>query len=554
MTETKPQIAYFSAEIAISPSLHTYSGGLGVLAGDHIKASADLGLPLCAITLLYKEGYFKQRMDEDGRQREHYPRFEPHPLLERLPVKITLPLRGRDLTLAAWRYSYRGQQGHEVPVYFLDSDLPENKPEDRIITLRLYSGDKNHRILQEAVLGFGGIRLLDTLGLLNDIETFHMNEGHAAFLTLELLRRAGGDEEAVRRRCLFTTHTPVPAGHDHFSVERCRNLLNDLLPTGLKLPSLVLNSRLHMTELGLHFSRAANAVSRLHQSTAQAQFPMFSFDYVTNGVYHPYWVGKLYRELFDRRFTGWRQKPDLLLSVDELSAEELWHAHQGQKAFLLDYANAQTQRSLSEEVLTIGFARRAAAYKRARLIFRDLDRLVRIGQGRIQLIFAGKAHPRDEKGKAILQEIYQNAQKLFGKVKVIFLENYNLWLGRLITSGVDVWLNTPLRPNEASGTSGMKAALNGTPNLSILDGWWAEACRPGENGWAIGDPDHPDDDADADALYRLLEEEVIPAYYEKRDYWSYLMRESIKTGVQFTAHRMVREYAQKFYHIKPKAH
>ncbi len=540
------KIAYFSAEIGISSGLPTYSGGLGVLAGDHIKAAADGEVPLCAVTLLYKEGYFKQRIDEDGNQSETYPRFDPDPVLKKLPVKFILPLQGHDVKIQAWQYTYTGLTGHKIPIYLLDTDFEGNRLEDRIISLRLYSGDKNHRILQEAILGFGGIRLLDALGI-NAIQTYHMNEGHCSFLTLELLRKFKGQEAKVRRQCVFTTHTPVPAGHDHFAMGRCRKLLDGLIPENLKLPSLVQNSRLHMTELGLYFSRASNGVSKLHGSVARDQFPDFKISHITNGVYHNYWVGKPFRELYDRIFPDWRMNPEQLLRIDDVSNDDLLMAHRSQKQFLLGYANSQVQKALSLDVLTIGFARRAAAYKRARLIFRDMERLIEIGHGKIQIIFAGKAHPRDDLGKDILKDIVGKANRLFGQVKVVFLENYNMWLGRLITSGVDVWLNTPLRPHEASGTSGMKATLNGIPNLSVLDGWWAEACRDGVNGWAIGTDTNSDDEKDADYLYTTLEEQVIPIYYGNRSAWLNLMREAIKTGVQFTAHRMIHEYNRQMY-------
>lgn len=546
LANTKCTIAYFSAEIGISDSLPTYSGGLGVLAGDHIKAAADEDLSMCAITLLYREGYFRQRLDEDGNQTETYPRFDPEPLLTRLPNKFTLRLRDRDVWIQAYQYIHRGQDGHEISIYFLDTEIEENFEDDRIITLRLYSGDKDHRILQEAILGFGGIKFLESQGFSN-IDTYHMNEGHSSFLTLALLDKYKGDRQAVRKHCHFTTHTPVPAGHDQFAVERCEKLLRGLLPNNLELPSLVKNRRFHMTELGLYFSRTANGVSKLHGDVAKAQFPDFNIGHVTNGVYHPYWVGKAMRERFDQHLPGWRKDATRLLEIDKLTDQELLETHLSQKKFLLGYSNSQTQKALSEKILTIGFARRAASYKRALLILKDHQRLIQIGQGQIQIVFAGKAHPNDYAGKEILKDIVRNANQLFGRVKVTFLENYNLWLGRLITSGVDVWLNTPLRPNEASGTSGMKAAFNGIPNLSILDGWWAEGCRHGENGWAIGSPDAPDDDRDAEDLYRILEMEVIPSYYGRKEHWISLMRESIKTGVEFSAQRMIRDYQNKYY-------
>ncbi|MBN4080796.1 alpha-glucan family phosphorylase [Caldithrix abyssi] len=547
MTDTIITIAYFSAEIGISASLPTYSGGLGVLAGDHIKASADVGLPMCAVTLLYKEGYFKQRIDEDGNQSETYPSFDPYPMLKKLPEKFILKLRERDVWIQAYEYRFKGQNGHEIPIYFLDTDVEDNFADDKIITLRLYSGDKDHRILQEAILGFGGIQLLENLGINDDIETYHMNEGHCSFLTLGLLEKYGSDQEEVRKRCHFTTHTSVEAGHDHFARERCEKLLHGLLPNNLELPSLIQNGRWHMTELGLHFSRSANGVSKLHEKVAGDQFPDFKIDSITNGVYHPYWIGKEMCELYTNYMPGWKTHPKLLLNVDYIPDDELWKMHQSHKHFLLGYANSQTGKALAEDILTLGFARRAAEYKRARLIFQDLNRLVEIGHGKLQIIFAGKAHPQDNLGKAIIKDIVEKANELYGKVKVVFLENYNMWLGKLITSGVDVWVNTPLRPNEASGTSGMKAALNGIPNLSILDGWWAEACNHNVNGWGIGTHENADDEKDANDLYHILENNIMPTYYDDRIKWISIMKEAVKTGVDFSAHRMVKDYQNKFY-------
>jgi len=496
---------------------------------------------------LYKEGYCRQRVDEEGQQTETYPRFDPDPLLKELPVNLTLSLEGREVSIRAWEYRHKGLTGHEIPVFLLDTDIDSNNHEDRMITLRLYSGDKNHRILQEAILGFGGVKLLEDLGI-TEIETYHMNEGYCSFVTLQLLKKFGNIEE-VRKRCIFTTHTSISAGHDHYSLERCRNLLDSLIPDSLPLPEIVKNDRLHMTELGLYFSRTANGVSRLHGKVAQKMFPDFKIGHITNGVYHVGWIGKSFRELFDRRLPGWRENPELLFRIDEVSDEELEGAHRSQKHFLLGYANSQTQKALSMDLLTIGFARRAAKYKRANLFFNDLERLITLGQGKLQIIFAGKAHPNDKEGKEILREIVKNANKLFGKVKVTFLENYNIWLGRIITSGVDLWMNTPLRPQEASGTSGMKASFNGIPNLSTLDGWWAEAARNGVNGWIFGDPENPDDEKDANHLYDVLDREVIPTFYNNHEQWLSMMRESIKTGIQFTANRMVQEYAEKYYRI-----
>ncbi|MEC9456930.1 MAG: alpha-glucan family phosphorylase [Candidatus Neomarinimicrobiota bacterium] len=549
MIEHQYDIAYFSAEIGISSSLPTYSGGLGVLAGDHIKASGDIGLNMCAITLLYREGYFKQRIDEDGIQTETYPRFDPYPLLTKLNVRFTLRLRGRDVWIQVYRFDYAGHGDQVVPIYFLDTDVEENIKDDRIISQRLYSGNKDHRILQEAILGFGGASLLDALAQ-KTIKKYHMNEGHCSFLVLHLLEKFNSDIGKVKSLCHFTTHTPVPAGHDHFSENRVKKLLRGLLPENLELPSLVQNGRLHMTELGLYFSRTANGVSALHGNVAQDQFPWSNIDFITNGVHHSYWMGSPFKRVYDQYISEWRAKPESLFEIDDIADDVIWNAHQEQKRYLLGYANSQVSKALDGDTLTIGFARRAATYKRAQLLFYDMERLESLGAEKIQVIFSGKAHPKDAEGKEIIRQIVSRSKAMFGKVKIIYLENYNMWLGRMITSGVDVWLNTPLRPNEASGTSGMKATLNGVPNLSVLDGWWAEGCKNGVNGWAVGDPEHPDDDKDANHLYSVLENSVIPTFYNDRNKWISMMKEAIKTSVDFTAHRMIMEYNQKFYQEK----
>ena len=542
------EIAYFSAEIGISSSIPTYSGGLGVLAGDHIKAAGDAGISMCAITLLYKEGYFKQRIDEEGVQTETYPRFDPDPLIKQMDLNFSIQLRNRKVFIQVFKFEYVADSGDRVPIFFLDTDTDKNIDEDRFITHRLYSGDKDHRILQESVLGFGGIKLLQKLEQ-NSIKTYHMNEGHCSFLVLSLLRHFKGDADKVKSLCHFTTHTPVPAGHDHFSLDRTKNILNDFIPDDIVLPSIEKSQRLHMTELGLHFSRSANGVSELHGDVAQNQFPWASIGFITNGVHHSYWMGTTFKNIFDKYLPGWRLDPDKLLEIDSVPDQILLEAHLSRKKRLLTYANSQTGKALDMETLTIGFARRSATYKRAQLLFNDLEKLRLLGHKKIQIIYSGKAHPKDTGGKELIRQIVTKAKSLFGSIKIIYLENYDMWLGRLITSGVDVWLNTPLRPNEASGTSGMKATLNGVPNLSILDGWWAEGCDHKVNGWAIGDPNHPDDQKDAEHLYYLLENQIIPMFYDNKKKWIGIMKQAIKTGVRFTAFRMINEYKNQYYKV-----
>ena len=539
------QIAYFSAEIGISSNLPTYSGGLGVLAGDHIKSAADLGINMIAISLLYKEGYFKQIIDQEGKQKEVYPKFIPEPLLTQLDQIFSIELNGKEIYIKASIYNHTSINGNKIPIYFLDTDIPENDIETCEITLRLYSGDNKHRIFQEAVLGFGGMKLLDVLGE-NKIVKYHMNEGHCSFLVLDLLKKFNDDVEKVRSKCHFTTHTPVPAGHDQFEFKLVKEILGDLVSKELPLPSMQHN-KFHMTELGLYFSNSANGVSKLHGDVAQKQFPWKNIGYVTNGVHHYTWVSNAFMALFNEFFPNWQTKPELLFEIDKVDSNLLWNAHFNAKTDLLHYANSQLSKALDPNILTIGFARRAATYKRAQLIFRDAQRLVELGAGKIQLIFSGKAHPNDKEGKELIHGIIKNAREFEGKIKIIYLENYNMWLGKLITTGVDVWLNTPLRPNEASGTSGMKSALNGIPNLSILDGWWEEGCKNKINGWSIGTSKDADDESDASSLYDVLEKEVIPAFYEDKNRWISIMKNSIKTGVDFTSQRMLIDYQKLYY-------
>jgi len=541
-------VAYFSAEIGISVSLPTYSGGLGVLAGDHLKAAGDIGIKICGISLLYREGYFKQHINENGFQTETYPRFDPAPLLKKVNISFSIILRKRKVKIQVYQFDYVAKNGHIVPIFFLDTDTEVNNIQDRYITNRLYSGDEDHRILQEAILGFGGLGLLENLNQSN-ISTYHMNEGHCSFLVLGLLHQFKGNVEKVKSLCHFTTHTPVPAGHDIFPFKRVKNILDDYIPDDLELPSIKKNGRLHMTELGLSFSRSANGVSRLHGDVAQNQFTWAEIGYITNGVHHSYWMGTDLKNLFDKYLRGWREDPTQLLKVDTIPNNELFEAHQIRKKYLLGFANSQLGQALDVKTFTVGFARRAATYKRAQLLFYNMDKFLQIGHGKIQVVFSGKAHPKDQGGKEIIQDIVSKAGSVSDSVKIVFLENYNMWLGRLITSGVDLWLNTPLRPNEASGTSGMKATLNGVPNFSVLDGWWEEGCQDGINGWAIGDPNQPDDSKDAEHLYYLIENQVIPMYYDHREKWIYMMKQAIKTGVDFTAFRMLNEYKNNYYKV-----
>lgn len=534
--------AYFSAEIGFTSNVPTYSGGLGVLAGDHLKSAADEGLPLFGVTLLYRQGYFRQHIDRDGWQTESYPSFQPDPLLERLDQVVHMKLYGRDVRVGIWRTHVVGLRGHRVPILFLDTDLEENAPEDRGITCRLYGGDLELRLLQEAVLGFAGMR---AVGLVYpEVRSVHLNEGHTAFAPLERLM-SGIPLDEIRRTCHFTTHTPVPAGHDVFPYDMAERALGEQLPSNIR--DLAGHDSLSMSILALTLSGSSNGVSKLHGEVSREMFPDFEIGHVTNGVHHTTWVSQPVAELFDRELPGWRGDPELLKAATELPDAALLDAHHRAKRQLLLYANDMTNLGFADSVLTIGFARRAAAYKRATLLFRDPERLARICGRRVQFIFAGKAHPRDEAGHRIIQAVVQAGLALGSRVRVGFLANYTMWTGHLLTSGVDVWLNNPRRPHEASGTSGMKASLNGVPNASIADGWWAEGAKDGTNGWVIGGTDGANDDDDADSLYRTLEERIVPSYYERQSEWVGMMKQAIATGAFFTGTRMIREYRERYY-------
>ncbi len=565
----KRTVGYFSAEFGIHECLPIYSGGLGVLAGDHIKAASDLNVPLVAVGLIYRRGYFRQHIDAEGRQQEEYPELHPAERGIRLaqdatgqPLQVTIPVDGRQIHIRVWRADVG-----RVPLLLLDTDIEGNEEVDRWITSHLYGGDRDTRIKQEIVLGMGGFRVLAALGY-NDIQTYHLNEGHAAFLCLEAIRQnrlAGESFEWARAKAagniVFTTHTPVAAGHDTFAPELMGKYLGQyagaelrcdfgqLMQLGGARPGV---PGFSMTELALNVSRAANGVSARHGIVSRALFPGRPIDSITNGVHHLTWTSPVTRRLFDDCLPGWRERPDRLAEAEDIPDAALERAHQENKDLLMAHLNTVQQRvEFDPAHLTLGFARRFATYKRAGLLFSDLARLSKLAKRGLQLIVAGKAHPQDEDGKRLIQEVVRLCEEQH--INATFVEDYDLRLGRLLTAGVDVWLNTPRRPLEASGTSGMKATLNGVPNLSVLDGWWVEG-YDGTNGWAIG----PDEEAlnsttrdedDAADLYHLLEQSLIPEFYEGRGPWLQRMKRAIATSAQFTSHRMVTDYSRRYYRL-----
>ena len=551
------RVAYFSMEIALRSEIPTYSGGLGVLAGDTMRSAADLDLPMVGVTLASRAGYFRQEI-VDGRQVEQSDTWQPEKWTQRLPAKVALQIASREVWVGAWLYTVEGHRGGAVPVILLDTDLPENQAGDRELTHYLYGGDETYRLKQEMVLGIGGVRMLGALGLA--IRKYHLNEGHAALLTLELLRRlahspqeAGSpglryDVPAVRQRCVFTTHTPVEAGHDQFPYELADRLLGAFVDAA-ELRRLAGTERLNMTQLALNLSEHVNGVARRHAEVSRRMFPGYAVHAITNGV-HPWtWACDSFRRLYDAHLPRWCHEPELLVRADRIPDEELRQAHAEAKGALLEHVRRGSGTALDPALPVFGFARRMTPYKRADLLFSDLERLKAIARRQpFQIVLAGKAHPRDGGGKQLIERLHAWAQELQDALPVVFIPNYGMDLARLLVSGVDVWLNTPLRPLEASGTSGMKAALNGVPNLSVPDGWWAEGLIEGVTGWGVGGEADADNARDAAALYDRLAQQVLPLYYGDRFGWTAVMKGAItRNASYFNSHRMMRRYAVEAY-------
>jgi starch phosphorylase len=586
LTPQKRLVAYFTMEIALENAMPSYSGGLGVLAGDTIRAAADIRLPMVAVSLLYREGYFTQVLADDGSQREEPVEWKVEDFLTEEAARVTVPLENRRVELRCWRYDAKGVRGYEVPIYFLDADLPSNDERDRNLTGSLYGGDPYYRLCQEVLLGIGGVRMLRALGYA-ELSRYHMNEGHAALLTLELLGEEaekagresirGEDIDKVRSKCVFTTHTPVPAGHDRFPMEfltrafpeqqdfldlkdaSSAELLRRVLQAETNFPDLQdaakRGASVNMTHLALNMSMYVNGVAKLHGEVSRRMFPHFPIEAITNGVHAATWTASAFQQTFDRYIPSWREDNYSLRGALGLPQEEVWSSHLLAKNELFEEVQKKTGLRLDPDVFTIGFARRATGYKRADLILSDLDRLREIAKagGKFQIVYAGKAHPNDGGGKELIRKIFRAKKALKKTVQVVFLDNYNMEVGGKITAGVDLWLNTPQFPLEASGTSGMKAALNGVPSLSILDGWWVEGHIEGVTGWAIGSLRHSGDEsldnqADAESLYDKLEHIILPMFYnEPHKYLSVMQHAIAINGSFFNTQRMVQQYITDAY-------
>jgi|SRR5579863_2657950 len=557
---TRTHIAYFTMEIAIRPEIHTYSGGLGILAGDTARSAAELELPLVFVSLASRAGYFRQQIAADGQQTEAPDPWNVEGCCLPLRAMVAVEIENRPVWVRPWLYLHAAPHGHQVPILLLDTGLDQNTGDDRHLTDQLYGGDDAYRLKQEIILGIGGIRLLRALGF--DIHTYHLNEGHAALLTLDLLHQwrvspddlaPGGepyDIPEVRSRCVFTTHTPVEAGHDRFSYDLFERLLPGFVDQGT-LKHLAGSDSLNMTRLALNLSDYVNGVARRHAETTERMFPGYRIHAVTNGVHLGTWAHAGFARLYDANFPHWRHEPELLIRALQLPDDAIWGCHHGAKNDLIQLARTATGIALDPDTLTIGFARRMTGYKRPLLLFDELDRLTAIaGKYPTQLVLAGKAHPRDGEGKEAIRRIHELARALKGKLTCVFLPGYDMRVASTLVAGADLWLNTPLPPMEASGTSGMKAALNGVLNFSVLDGWWIEACIDGVNGWSIGEaPANAANEGEAAAsLYDKLEYTILPLFYTDRARWCAMMKQAIGTIPSFfNTHRMMRRYAAEAY-------
>jgi starch phosphorylase len=553
------QVAYISMEIAVDSNIPTYSGGLGVLSGDTVRSAADLELPMVGLCLCYSTGYFYQFFNEHGEQKEKEIEWNFFYEFEKVEKPITIKIEDKEVLVSAWLYRVIGQSGHILPIYLLTTDIEGNEDWMKKMTGSLYdSTSRWNRIVQEMILGIGGVKLLNSQGYTN-IETYHLNEGHGSFSIVELYNMLNGDLDKVRNKVVFTTHTPVPAGHDRFDQDLVKKVFENRMPSEISKIAED-NGQFNMTYLGMGLSRYRNGVAKKHGDISRKMFPQYEVDSITNGIHLGFWVSRPFRQIFKKKWPNWKANPSILQNAIELDDLDIFDAHIENKFNLINYQKGHSWNLLDEERITIGFARRFATYKRATLIFKDIDKLGSICQDKIQFIFAGKAHPQDKMGKEYIKEIYNSGEYLYDNygVKVVMMENYNMDLSHMLVSGCDIWLNTPERYREASGTSGMKAALNGVLNFSVQDGWWLEGYhRNPMAGWAIGpDDSNPEDpgvsndwDIDSKAIYEILENEIIPTYLNHEE-WLFRSKNAIALAAFFNTNRMMKEYAKKAYNLR----
>lgn len=557
-------IAYFSMEIALESAIPTYAGGLGVLAGDTLRAAADSRISMAGVSLLSRKGYFRQRLDDNGWQTEEPVIWPVDDYLLPAHVQTAVEIESRKVIVRAWRYDIVGNGGFVVPVYLLDTDVDGNTDFDRTLTDTLYGGDSYYRLCQEVILGIGGLRILRQLEYTN-IERFHMNEGHPSLLVFELmdeLKKKYQDKSLselthmVKRQCVFTTHTPVSAGHDRFPMSLAYRILSQCNPFKECGGDLCCDNELNMTHLALETSYYINGVAKKHGEISRKMFEGYHIDSITNGIHVHTWASDPVRKLFDKHIPDWRNDSASLRYAASINDDDIWDTHQHSKRALIEYVNKITNAGMDQSVMTIGFARRATQYKRNTLIFSDIDKLRNIVAhfGALQIVFSGKAHPKDNQGKELIREIFKIAHDLKELIRIAYLPDYDMEIARLMISGSDLWLNTPLPPMEASGTSGMKAAINGVPSLSILDGWWIEGCIEGVTGWAITNSEHASaeklnkSNGEADILYSKLENIIVPMYYHHRHEYIQVMRNAMAiNGSFFNTERMIDQYVAKAY-------
>ncbi len=531
-------------EFALHPEIPNFAGGLGVLAADLAKSAADLSMPMIGVSLIYHK-------DDDPEKA-----FDPVKFFTKIPETITIEIEGREVKIGCWKYEVEGKSGFKVPIYFLDSFLPENKHWDRDLTKDLYDTNQYTRLCQEAILGIGGVRMLRALGH-EDINVFHMNEGHASFLSFERLSEEEGDLDKVKAHNVFTTHTPIPAGHDRFPHDMVKKVLGEIVPH--RVEKIAGHDEFHTTKLALRTSRVANGVSKRHAEVCKKMFPQHDFLAITNGVHHRSWIAAPMRKLFDAHLAGWEDDPGLLAKALEIPDEEVKKAHRESKKVFIDYLNKHPQflaqdtdelkedDYFDEETLTITFSRRFVPYKRPLLLFETINRLREIGYHKLQIVYSGTCHPGDDYCNGVMHELKRLQLELRGQVKLAVFPTRNLDSAALMVAGSDVWLNNPEPPMEACGTSGMKAAMNGCLNFSSPDGWWLEAMEMDEkSGWAFGCEISGHDVFDCDAIYSGLIE-VIDTYYKKPEEWTERMKHSIALGAYFNTHRNIQDYRDKMW-------
>jgi len=547
-------IAYFSMEIALESDIKTYAGGLGILAGDTLKSAADIRLEMVGVTLLNNQGYFKQKIDKDGHQQE-LPVSYNFSNLKKLKNKVSVNIGQDKVWVGVWQYLITSHQGYQIPVYLLDTNISKNKSEYRNLTGRLYNSNIEYRLMQEIILGRAGVKMLKSLGYTP--EKFHINEGHGSFVTVELFLKTQGKNnqekiKKIQKKCVFTTHTPIKAGHDVFSVELIKKYQPDF---PFYLPNLIKNNEVNMTNLGFYFSDYINGVALSHKIESKKIFPDYPINFITNGVHSQTWTCDEFKKIYDQYIPNWRYSSLSLRNAFNIPLKVIWNAHQTAKKELIKYIYLKQKIKLDPNIFTIGFARRFTGYKRSNLLFYDIKKLLDIHNkvGKIQIIYAGKAHPYDVDGKNMIKNIYKIKEKYKKQINIIFLEGYEIDLAKLMVAGVDIWLNTPLPPNEASGTSGMKAAHNGVPHFSTLDGWWIEGLINKKTGWAIGQRRKYLDikelnKKDAESLYYKLENKILPRYYNFPERWQETMRYTIAVNASyFNTERMLQQYIQAAY-------